>query len=98
MGQTSFALVHIFAAIGDFLQQSEYTICVSFENIWRFEPHENLFNDTYHEDFLTKITIPCTERLKVLALLDDHNLNAFSLFASEESLMDTMAFRALDCG
>jgi hypothetical protein len=30
-----------------------------------------------------------------LNLVDDHNLNAFSLFGSEESLMETMACRTL---
>ncbi|HEV7959627.1 MAG TPA: hypothetical protein VGP01_01245, partial [Rhizomicrobium sp.] len=40
-----------------------------------------------------KINIPATERLKVLGMLDVHNLNAFSLFGSEEGLMQTLARR-----
>jgi hypothetical protein len=31
--------------------------------------------------------------MKVLEILDDHNLNAFSLFGSEESLLETMWVR-----
>ena len=40
-----------------------------------------------------KITIPATERAKVLQELNDYNVNSFSLFGSEESLMDTLATR-----
>ena len=47
---------------------------------------------------LWKFTIPSSERTKVLQLLDSMNLNAYSLFGSEESLMDTVAFRALELG
>jgi hypothetical protein len=40
-----------------------------------------------------KFTIPAAERPKVLRLLDAYNLNAFSLFGSEESMMETLAIR-----
>ncbi len=80
-----------------FLQQSDYSICVGCDKVPRFVPHEKVFDrNTAHQDVLTKINIPLTERLKVLRLLGDHNLNAYSLFTSEESLIETMAFRALD--
>jgi hypothetical protein len=48
------------------------------------------------EDVVMKINIPMKERLKVLKLLDAHNLNAFSLFGTEESLVETMAIRELE--
>jgi hypothetical protein len=48
------------------------------------------------QDLLWKFNIPTSERLKVLKFLDAHNLNAFSLFGSEESLMETMALRELE--
>ena len=82
-----------------FLQQCEYTICVqNKESEWLFVPHEKVFKrgDLNH-DVLWKFSLPATERLKVLKLLDRSNINAFSLFQSEESLMETMAFRELDC-
>ena len=85
-----------------FLQQCEYTICVNWQpNEWRFTPHEDVFaqDNSHHviqQDALWKFILPATDRLKVLKSLDDHNLNAFSLFASEESLMETMALRELD--
>jgi hypothetical protein len=76
------------------LQQSQYTVCLSFHDEWRFENYDSVFEDGPHQQaFCWKFTIPVTERPKVLALLDEHNLNAFSLFGSEESLMDALASR-----
>jgi len=80
-----------------FLQHSDYTICVQFDNHWVFQPHEDVFQLNHPSwDLLTKINIPATERTRALKVLDEHNLNAFSLFGSEDELMETMAFRAFD--
>jgi hypothetical protein len=78
-----------------FRQQSDYTICATFdENFgWRFHPHEPVFGNRGEQDFLWKFNLPSAERVKVLRLLNDYNLNAFSLFDSEESLLETMWFR-----
>ena len=85
-----------------FLQQCEYTICLSCDSNsgWDFAHEEVFAGDDYPprsfaQDVLWKIKIPSTERLKVLKLLDAHNLNAYSLFGSEESLMETMALREI---
>lgn len=76
-----------------FRQQSNYTICGSFEgDSWSYHPHEPVFGNR-HADSLWKFTIRSTERLKVLQILDEYNLNAFSLFDSEETLLETMWFR-----
>lgn len=76
------------------LQQSQYTVCLSFHDEWRFESYDSVFEQGHRQQaFCRKFTIPVTERPKVLALLDEHNLNAFSLFGSEESLMETLAIR-----
>jgi hypothetical protein len=76
-----------------FLQQSEYTICmVKIDGRLSFTCHENVFSaNTEEQDILWKINIPSTERLKVLAHLYSMNISAFSLFGSEESLMETLA-------
>ena len=81
-----------------FLQQCEYTYCVqNEEREWRFEQHERVFErDDPKVDVIWKFNLPAAERLKVLKLLDRSNINAFSLFRSDESLMETMAFRELD--
>lgn len=86
-----------------FLQQSQYTICI-FNPIsihdageWRYAPHEKAFaRCDQNQDILWKFNIPYSERLKVLRLLDRYNINALSLFGSEESLMETMALREID--
>jgi hypothetical protein len=87
-----------------FLQQADYTMCVRFHDYWgggsrewQFVDHEGVFaRGRTDQDVLWKIIIPATERLKVLRHLDTYNLNALSLFGSEESLMETMAFRELE--
>jgi FRG domain len=80
-----------------FLQQCEYTSCLMFKSPVRFVQHQEVFARVKRsQDFLWKFNIPSSERIKVLKLLDAHNLNAFSLFGSEESLMETMALRELE--
>jgi len=80
-----------------FLQQSEYTICVINDGgNWKFASHEDaLAKRSGEQDLLWKFNIPVTERLKVLKYLEDHNINAFTLFGSEESLVETIAMREL---
>jgi len=80
-----------------FLQQSRYTICVIYDGGWRYTPHEKAFSRcTPDQDVLWKFNIPYSERLKVLRLLDGYNINALSLFGSEDSLMETTALREID--
>ena len=81
------------------IQQSEYTVCTvqtpgGTVNLARH--HEVVGHNNEHQDLLWQINIPVTEKRKVLNYLDRFNLNAFSLFGSEESLMETAAFRELD--
>jgi len=80
-----------------FLQQSQYTICIILEgNEWRYVPHEEAFaRCDPNQDVLWKFNIPSSERLKVLKLLESYNINALSLFGSEESLMETMTLREI---
>lgn len=79
-----------------FLQQSRYTICTEKKDDERlyYANHENIpKRDARDQDHLWKFNIPTSERKKVLKLLDTLNINSFSLFGSEESLMDTIATR-----
>jgi hypothetical protein len=77
------------------LQQCQYTICTAqSDGQWSYACHEDAFAKSEEgQDLLWKFNIPSSERLKVLQLLDRFNLNAFSLFGSEESLMETLALR-----
>jgi hypothetical protein len=90
-----------------FLQQSKYTTCFKINRLRRppdcvtetaieFTSHEAVFSEgNPKQDVLYKYVLPSSERDKVLRLLDAHNLNAFSLFDTEEALMETLAFREL---
>ncbi len=91
-----------FSHVRHFAQQSDYTICMRFstdDKTWRFasqmeapslkvdEPGKTLF----------RFDIPSSERKTVTAYLDQFNLNPYSLYGSDESLMQTIAIRELDC-
>jgi hypothetical protein len=79
-----------------FRQQSDYTICggCDRDSGWRFCPHESVFGSRGDEqDALWKFNLPSSEGTKILDSLNQYNLNAFSLFDSEETLLETMWFR-----
>ena len=82
-----------------FRQQSDYTICAKFEQTWRFWDYESVFvppaPQVIEQDVLWKFNFPSVQRVAVLQLLDEYNLNAFSLFDSEEALLETMWLREL---
>jgi hypothetical protein len=82
-----------------FRQQSRYTSCVQFENgEWYFRPHDDVFGQKDHlrQDLLWKMTIPASERLKVIRFCDKVNLNEFTLFDTEEGLLEMQAMRLFD--
>ncbi|MGJ4881679.1 FRG domain-containing protein [Bradyrhizobium oligotrophicum] len=80
-----------------FSQQSEYTVCVHFLNgRWTFVQHSNVFDSSpegREQDVLKKFVIKATERKAVLRELSDYNLNAYTLFGSEEGLMESLSNR-----
>lgn len=78
-----------------FLQQSKYTICTaSNDHGPYYASHQEVFNrNREDQDLLRKFIIPATERAKALSRLDSYNINAHSLFGSEESLMEIIAMR-----
>ena len=86
-----------------FLQQSVYTYCTQIEeNGGRqeiFASHEQAFSpdvDDPIQDLLWKISIPVSERRKVLEYLNRFNISSYSLFGSEESLMESLAIEVFD--
>lgn len=86
-----------------FLQQCQYTVCIALNGPgpqWHYTSHEDVFAATHgprlqEQDQLWKFTLPVSERERVLSYLDEHNLNAYSLFGSEDTLMETMALKEL---
>lgn len=85
-----------------FIQQSSYTVCGQFDETWKFVSHQQVLEDIdllpykHDQDSVWKITVPVSERVKVLRLLDRSNINAFSLFDTEDSLMEMLATREID--
>ncbi len=82
-----------------FRQQSRYTTCAQFINgKWYFSPHDAVYSVTSNmdQDLLWKMTIPASERRKVLRHFDKFNMNEFTLFASEEGLLEMLAMREID--
>ena len=76
-----------------YLQQSRYTICTALtgENK-EYAKHEDAFgNSVVVQDLLWKINIPISSRVKFLAKLHKMNINSFSLFTTEDSLLATLA-------
>jgi len=80
-----------------FQQQSAYTICtINRDGAHSYACHEDAFaGNKMDQDELWKFNIPASERKKVLQRLEQYNINAFSLFGSEESLMEALSFREL---
>ncbi len=88
-----------------FLQQSWYTIALKADqfipdkpeyNNHRIISHEEIFKSSVKEqDLIIKITIPKKEASKVLEYLDHYNINHYSLFQSEESLIQTLSFKEI---
>jgi hypothetical protein len=82
-----------------FMQQSSYTICFTYRNgQYEYAPHEEAFcRGGPVKPCVWKFNISAkeAERLKVLRILDGYNINAFSLFGSEDSLVETVALRQI---
>jgi len=82
-----------------FRQQSDYAICAYFDDEgpgWRFHPHDpffEMYGNRGRQDYAWKFDLPSTERTSILKSLDRYNLNAFSLFDSQETLLETMWLR-----
>jgi hypothetical protein len=79
-----------------FRQQSDYTICAAFDERsggWRFHKHNPVFWNRGKQDYLWRFDLPSTERIAILKSLDQYNLNAYSLFDSQETLLETLWLR-----
>ncbi|MFN8382985.1 MAG: FRG domain-containing protein [Anaerolineales bacterium] len=74
------------------LQQSFYTVCLREVNgeVY-YESHESqqLMNEKNGAP-ITKYILPASERLVALQKLEAYNINAYSLFGSEESLLESL--------
>ena len=82
-----------------FLQQCQYTICTiekeQGDTIKKYYSRHEDAEFRHDQDLLRKYVIPSNEKLKVLRKLESMNINSYSLFGTEESLMATLAFREI---
>lgn len=82
-----------------YAQQCEYSICQKRTNgRYAYSSHETaVFADNgFGKGSVTKYTLPVSDREKVLKQLHRMNVTAFSLFGSEESLMETLAYQEIE--
>lgn len=82
-----------------FSQQSQYTICTSWGGgIPLFADHSDVCQPydpeaKFQQDVVFKFVIADSERKKALKELQRYNLSAFTLFGSEDSLMESLSIR-----
>jgi hypothetical protein len=74
-----------------FMQQSQYTICTIHGQEIYYANHEAVAaQGRTDQDLLWKFNLPSSEQVKVLRALNKMNINAFSLFGTEDSLMEAI--------
>ena len=82
-----------------YAQQCEYSICQErIKGRYVYASHEAaVLSDNYSGQVpMTKYVLPVSERARVLKVLQRMNVTAFSLFGSEESLMETLAYQEIE--
>ncbi len=83
-----------------FAQKSWYTVATNWdynEKRHYFCPHENVFNkDDPRQDVLIKVVLPIKKRKEALVRLNDYNINHFTLFQSEDSLIKALETKRFD--
>ncbi len=78
------------------VQQSRYTICIAWSGDHTFGRHDDSIageGATGAKGMAFKIIVPAGERAKALKSLDLMNVNAYSLFGSDDSLIKAIARR-----
>ncbi|WP_200376977.1 FRG domain-containing protein [Thiocystis violacea] len=77
------------------LQQAQYTIAVQRESsCWKIARHEDVFaSGAESQDRLIKLVVPSSEAKAAMEELDEMNVNAYSLFQTEDSLLQTIGRR-----
>ena len=83
-----------------YAQQAEYTYCrKKVDEKWVSSGHEEALKETgTGQDVLRKYVLPASIRSEVLAELDSMNINAYTLFGSEEGLAEMLANREYSYG
>ena len=81
-----------------FSQQTQYTVAVKkINDDWNYCPHKEAFAESegLDQDLVYKFILPGSLKNEVLTKLHEMNINAFTLFSNEESLMDMLAYKEI---
>lgn len=85
-----------------FAQKAQYTVSTRWndaEERHYFCPHESIFSgEERDQDLLFKIVLPIAERRSSLTILNDYNINHFTLFQSEDSMIKALATKQFVIG
>ena len=89
---------HLQTSPRHFNQQAEYTLCRGTKKVDStskgfYASYSQVDEINDHQDYINKYTLPMSEREDILKELDSMNINAFTLLGTEDSLMETLAFR-----
>ena len=77
-----------------FLQQSQYSLCLGLDDTYNpiIANHNAVFDRTDpKQDRLWKFNLPYTDRDQALKYLNKMNINSYSLFGSDDSLVQSIA-------
>lgn len=81
-----------------YLQQSVYSVCTKeIDGKLCYASHENptvVGDDLSGSTLIKKYVLPASERTTALHRLEAYNINSYSLFGTEESLLETLFLRA----
>lgn len=83
-----------------FMQQAGYTICTNSRDSGDdivYCSHESAFvkNHNYKQDVLIKYILPVSLKNSIIDMLNEMNINAFTLFSNEEGLAKSLALTAI---
>jgi hypothetical protein len=83
-----------------FSQKASYTIATQWDEVKKthvFCSHHTVAPmNVKKQDILIKITIPLSDRIVALKQLEDYNINHYTLFQSEDSLVRSLGLRAFE--
>tara|TARA_R110002167_G_scaffold61913_4_gene174934 strand:- start:33949 stop:34791 length:843 start_codon:yes stop_codon:yes gene_type:complete len=83
-----------------FAQKARYSVATSWDSSSKthtFCSHDDVPPPPFgKQDILIKITIPKSDRIRVLNQLEEYNINHYTLFQSEDSLIHSMGLRAFN--
>ncbi len=83
-----------------FAQKAWYTIATKYDygkKAHMFCEHGAIFSkEDEDQDVLVKITMPSSDRIRALEELNDYNINHYTLFETEDSLVKSLAIKVFE--